>query len=419
TTATTSAAEDVDLDEEVQAQDLGVTRPNILPDSPFYFLKELSRNIQSIFAFNSLAKAKLQEKFSNEKLVELKTMIEQNQDDKKIEKALQNYQGELDGLKKAAEKVKETAGQSEEVGKFLDKFIQQQTLQQKILQKLETQVSTTTLEKITEAREQHLKRFGEVMNKLETNKEQLQERLEQNLQEVAGSEFKNFKNLEILQQLEEKVPEEAKDAVQKAAENALKRLKGDLEKMSPDDQARFKEYINSIIGDKETQLEILDSLKEELKTIPQLKENLLQIRENVMNTIRERLQVGTTTCEEVEEPAANFCEKGRIVISKDDKGCVVEFKCVIPAETEESTSTPQPSAGTVCITLWDPVCGENGETYSNECYAKKAGVEIDYDGACGATTTGEKEQNEGENTSIQNQLQQFKELLNGLKSSNP
>jgi len=397
TTATTTAAEDVNLDEEINAEDLGVTAPNILPDSPFYFLKELGRNIQSFFTFNSLAKAKLQEKFSNEKLIELKTLIEQNQNQERIENAIQNYQGTLDDLKKVTEKVRERAEQSEEVGKFLDKFIQQQTLQERILQKLETQVSTTTLEKITETREQHLERFGEVMNKLQENKEQLQERLEQNLQEISGSEFKNFKNLEILQQLEEKVPEEAKEAIQRAQENALKRLKGDLEKMSPDDQARFKDYINSIIGDKETQMEILDSLKEQVKAIPDLKENLLQIRNNVMNTIRERLQAATTTCPEVEKPAADFCKNGRIVIDKDDKGCTLEFKCVIPAETETETSTsasptPQPSTG-ACITLWDPICGKDGETYSNECYATKAGVEVDYNGACGMTIK-EKIQNQ-------------------------
>ena len=73
------------------------------------------------------------------------------------------------------------------MGKFLDKFIQQQALQQKILQRLETQVSTTTLAKIQEAREQHLERFGEVMNKLEANKEKIQGRLEQALEKVSTS----------------------------------------------------------------------------------------------------------------------------------------------------------------------------------------------------------------------------------------
>jgi hypothetical protein len=35
-----------------------------------------------------------------------------------------------------------------------------------------------------------------------------------------------------------------------------------------------------------------------------------------------------------------------------------------------------------CLTVWDPVCGCDGQTYSNACYAAKAAVSIDYLGAC-------------------------------------
>ncbi len=36
----------------------------------------------------------------------------------------------------------------------------------------------------------------------------------------------------------------------------------------------------------------------------------------------------------------------------------------------------------VCYDIYQPVCGVDGETYSNDCYARREGVEIDYEGEC-------------------------------------
>ena len=51
-----------------------------------------------------------------------------------------------------------------------------------------------------------------------------------------------------------------------------------------------------------------------------------------------------------------------------------------PDEFPDGVCTPIPGA---CTTLWDPVCGCNGVTYSNECEADKAGVRVAHHGECG------------------------------------
>ncbi|HPM85922.1 MAG TPA: Kazal-type serine protease inhibitor [archaeon] len=44
--------------------------------------------------------------------------------------------------------------------------------------------------------------------------------------------------------------------------------------------------------------------------------------------------------------------------------------------------TQNPSKENMCTNNWDPVCGVNEKTYSNECYAKIAGVTVAYKGEC-------------------------------------
>ena len=385
--------EAVNLDEDIQPEDLGVSEPKLLPDSPFYFLKNWARGIQNVLTFNPIRKAELRMKFANEKLMEVKKIVQKTQDPEKIKKATENYQQEVEKIKNQVEKIKEKAAENPQVESFLDKFIHQQTLHEKLLEKLETQVPSQAFEKIKEAREAHLERFQSVMLKLEDRPEKITEKLDKILEEQKGSQFKEFKNLEVLKNLEEKVPEEAKEAIKQAEENALKRLQGDLEKMSPEDQEKFGEYLEKISGENERHLEIMENLKAKIKEVPEtpkvleLKERLEEGKTKIFQKIEEKLE--KLDCPLWTPPALGFCKEGRVIIEKDpETGCPLQPKCIIPGEIEilvkplpVQPETPKPVEG-VCITLWDPACGKDGKTYSNECFAKLAGVEVDYEGVC-------------------------------------
>lgn len=337
------ATEIVNLDENIQPEDLGISEPRLLPDSPLYFFKNWVRNIQSAFIFNPVKKTELRMKFTNEKLVELKKIIEKTKDPRVIKEATENYQQEVEKVKKQSERIKNKAKENPQVENFLDKFIHQQTLHQKLLQKLENQVPAEALEKIKEVRERHLERFKDVMVQLEDRNEKITEKLDKILENQKGSPFKDFKNLEILKRLEEKIPPEAKEAIKKTQENALNRLKENLEKMSPENQEKFEEYTKKISGEKAEQLEILKDLSTKLKKSP----DFLKILK-------------------LEEDAKGEKQKAKEKLEKLKR---------IPKTNKEQSEI-------ACIALYDPVCGKDGKTYSNECFAKAAGVEINYKGAC-------------------------------------
>jgi len=355
--STNDIVEEVALDEDVTAGDLGIEEPSLLPDNPFYIFKEIGRSVQSFFTFDKVKKIELKEKFSNEKLLELKKIIENETDDNTVEAALENYKKEAEEMEEIATEIQENtkAEADEETGKFLDKFVQQQTLQQRVLQKLETQVSEEVMAKIRAAREEHLENFGQVMTRLENaNTEKIQERLEKNLQRIEGSDFKDFKNLEILDELEERVPEAMKEAVSNVRENTLNSLKETLQALPILQRERFQEYIENVSGDKEKQLEILDTIKQALPTA--VKNIISDSSERILEQVKERVQL---------------------------------------RETETGSQS-------ACMTLWDPVCGKDGNTYSNECYAKSAGTEIAGEGTCGEQN---KEQNTTQTQGMENKIQ--------------
>lgn len=308
--------EAVNLDEDIQPEDLGIREPRLLPDSPFYFFKEIGRGIQSFFTFNPVAKAELKLKFANEKIIEAKKLVEEKKESEVIKKGLENYQKEIENIKLVSEKIKVKAGESPKVSSFLDKFTKHQTLHHRILQKLETQVPPEAFEKIQEVREEHITRFGEVMTKLEDRMEELRERLEKNLEEIKGSKYKNFKNLEMLKDLEEKIPEDVKEKIKESQGKILGKLHEDLEKMSPEDKELLKDYLEKISGNKLKHLEILGTLQgEELSE--ELEEIMAKIEEQKLGEI-EKWEITPEKAEEQIKKAEEEIAKAEEAVKKID-----------------------------------------------------------------------------------------------------
>ena len=59
--------------------------------------------------------------------------------------------------------------------------------------------------------------------------------------------------------------------------------------------------------------------------------------------------------------------------------CRYEPEASCGAGDQTGTCTPRPD---ICFQLVDPVCGCDGETYTNSCFAARVGVSVDHEGAC-------------------------------------
>jgi hypothetical protein len=79
---------------------------------------------------------------------------------------------------------------------------------------------------------------------------------------------------------------------------------------------------------------------------------------------------------------------------KDNSTCDHAQFCQKPAGTcggaGHCVARPQ-----ICFDLFDPVCGCNGQTYSNSCFAAMAGANVQHAGACATTCTSDHQCKDG------------------------
>lgn len=112
--------------------DLGITSVGVIPTSKWYFFKEWGRGFERFFTFNSVKKAELELRITNEKAAEALAVQTAKPDDAKaLAAALENYTKAEGLLQTRVAKLKETS-ENPNVAKLLEK-LDEQTLKHAIL----------------------------------------------------------------------------------------------------------------------------------------------------------------------------------------------------------------------------------------------------------------------------------------------
>ncbi len=281
------AQELADLDQNITPEDLGVGDPNILPGSPFYGFKNFSRGMQSFFTFNPVKKAELKIKFSNEKLIEADKLEEQGVDDATLKNALDNYGQEVARLKTQAEKLRGAADEAKIellVRKTADSQIKQYKLLGKIMKNRED-----IAPEIEQEKADAMKRLSESMADI-ADPEVLRQKFEEVIKEQKGSSFRHFKNIEVLREVKDNVPDAAKDAIQSAIEQSSKFFEEDFSNIEKGQRDLFNKYIEKTGGNEIRHLEAFDSLNSFTDIDKDMFREMEKAREKTRKRVEERLQ---------------------------------------------------------------------------------------------------------------------------------
>ncbi len=280
---------------EITDQDLDVKEAKILPDHPFYFLKNWGRVTKLFFTTNPIKRASLQLRYSNEKLMEIKQLsqneklddIEQAPKIKKvIERSLDKWEKEQQAIK--VEQIVSNEELAPEKDRFIQKYIDHNLKQELVLQKLENQLPTEIFEKISEKRDAHLEKFAQVMEKVEEKHASAKERLETAISNLPKDlPNQQLRLIEITKKIEENT-NKAKPFIKEISQQTMKEIKEKLNDIPVEQREEKIEHFFSqaMINPMET-IEIINSVREEM---PNIKRELTISQEKIITNLGNKIK---------------------------------------------------------------------------------------------------------------------------------
>ncbi len=289
-------SQDAVLDLTVQAKDLGVSNPIILPDNPMYKIKSVLRLLQLAITFDPLQKAELLVQQDNQKTLEAAELIRKNSSLITINKSLGVLLEIQQDFSKLKSHVKDFAKLKKENPKKVDDLINHiianGLARQTVFSAIEGKVYGDDFVRIEKIRTSVLKDGIDTLLQLAGGDAKiLVDKLEQAVNAESGSKFKGLKAIELLTEIKRFQPEKNRLIIAASETRLIKKFEAKiLELKTKDRNAELLAYTGSFLGNPVRQFETLDNLKKDFVS-PQTKlltEALKDVAiENLTNRISE------------------------------------------------------------------------------------------------------------------------------------
>ncbi|MCH8048480.1 hypothetical protein IIC44_00040 [Patescibacteria group bacterium] len=260
------AQNSTDLDEVAEVEsvtlvDLEVEDVGLLPTSPFYFFKEWGRGVQSFFTFNSIAKAELEVKFSNEKAAELKVVEEEDPDNETgIVRALLNFQRSQEKVALRLERLKENS-ENPNVDRLIEKIVEKSILHEKLLQEIMARQEDKgdVRLRVKSAGLTIANVIGRAAEK--DDPEKFAQRLRIKLEATRGSALKDVRAVEILDRIGENVSEDVRVRLEIVRDGFKEKARLRIEELAEEGEDKVRAILDRIPGDSGRRAVVLEEIR--------------------------------------------------------------------------------------------------------------------------------------------------------------
>lgn len=371
----------------VTAADLGVEDTGLLPTNPFYFFKEWRRAISRALTFDPVGKANLELQVVNEKAAEVQRVNELDGDRNSaaVGNALRNYSDAQVRLKEQLSSLASSSN-NPNIDRLLqdltDKAVKHERLFDSLAQKFS---DNKDLVNLTDSAKGTLEQSLAEAAK-ETDPAKFADSLQKSLEENTAGELKNSHAAVIIDRIREKSPEEVRKPLESIYVEFSGKAQQDVkELLQHKDVKELETLLQDLPQSQQKQdlgVEIFNKQKEELRA-PKAAPMMLPV------TRMAETKAEVVVCSQVKENLDdiwNLFKTGKItdqeyrqkydVLKAQYAGC--EAVVSVPA----TTTSVEVGGNTICTQQYEPVCGTDNKTYSNECTIKAANVAIQYGGEC-------------------------------------
>jgi hypothetical protein len=283
-TTVDTTANAVTQTQNITTADLGVSNPGLLPTNPFYFIKEWGRGVRMFFTFDPVSKAKYELNVTNQKAAELSKIQELDpKNNQAIQKAIDNYNGNLSSLKDRLNNIDQNSDNSA-VNDLLNQLADKVIKQHDLVDQLKTD-NPELVQKLDEAQNNINASMKTAIDKLDTP-DNLKERIQKLIQAQPTTNGGEINALNILNQIQSNVTNP--EAIKKLSELKKDQVKNLEDKIKSGDLSTsdavdvFKQLPQLDVN----KLKVLNDLKDSTTNIDfkdKLKAILPQVTKDAIN----------------------------------------------------------------------------------------------------------------------------------------